>query len=59
MAEGERVMNAASIEDNLIVDLAGGRSVSVPLACYPVFSMHHKMIEIHGGLELVLGFTDQ
>lgn len=52
-------MNAASIEDNLIVDLAGGRSVSVPLACYPVFSMHHKMIEIHGGLELVLGFTDQ
>ena len=32
---GERVTNVASTEDNLIVDLADGRSISVPLAWYP------------------------
>jgi hypothetical protein len=32
---GERVTNVASTEDNLIVDLADGRSISVHLAWYP------------------------
>ena len=31
----EPVTNVASTEDNLIVDLADGRSISVPLAWYP------------------------
>jgi hypothetical protein len=32
---GERVTNVASSDDNLIVELADGRSISVPLAWYP------------------------
>jgi hypothetical protein len=32
---GERVTNVASTDDNLIVELADGRSISVPLAWYP------------------------
>jgi hypothetical protein len=32
---GERVTNVASTADNLIVELADGRSISVPLAWYP------------------------
>lgn len=32
---GERVTEVACTEDNLIVDLADGRSISVPLAWYP------------------------
>jgi hypothetical protein len=32
---GERVANVASTDDNLIVELADGRSISVPLAWYP------------------------
>jgi hypothetical protein len=32
---GERVMNVAFTDDNLIVELADGRSISVPLAWYP------------------------
>jgi hypothetical protein len=31
---GERVTNVASTDDNLIVELADGRSISVPLAWY-------------------------
>ncbi|MGB7563578.1 MAG: DUF2442 domain-containing protein [Prochlorococcaceae cyanobacterium] len=33
---GERVIEAACSEDKLIVDLADGRSISVPLAWYPL-----------------------
>jgi hypothetical protein len=33
---GERVTDVACTEDNLIVDLADGRSISVPLAWYPL-----------------------
>jgi hypothetical protein len=32
---GERVTDVACTEDKLIVDLADGSSISVPLACYP------------------------
>ena len=32
---GERVIEVACTEDKLIVDLADGRSISVPLAWYP------------------------
>jgi len=32
---GERVTNVASTDDNLIVELADRRSISVPLAWYP------------------------
>jgi hypothetical protein len=32
---GERVTNVAYTEDNLIVELADGRSISVPLTWYP------------------------
>ncbi len=32
---GERVTDVACTEDMLIVDLADGRSISVPLAWYP------------------------
>ncbi|MFZ0407506.1 MAG: DUF2442 domain-containing protein [Cyanobium sp.] len=32
---GERVTNVISIDDNLIVELADGRSISVPLAWHP------------------------
>ena len=32
---GERVTDVACTEDKLIVDLADGRSISVPLAWYP------------------------
>ena len=32
---GERVIEAACTEDKLVVDLADGRSISVPLAWYP------------------------
>ncbi len=32
---GERVKDVACTEDKLIVDLADGRSISVPLAWYP------------------------
>jgi len=32
---GERVVDVACTEDKLIVDLADGRSISVPLAWYP------------------------
>jgi hypothetical protein len=32
---GERVTNIAFTDDNLIVELAEGRSISVPLAWYP------------------------
>ena len=32
---GERVTNVAFTDDNLIVELADGRSISVPLAWYP------------------------
>jgi len=33
---GERVIEVACTEDKLIVDLADGRSISVPLAWYPL-----------------------
>lgn len=32
---GERVTNVASTDDSLIVELADGRSISLPLAWYP------------------------
>lgn len=32
---GERVIDVAFTDDKLIVDLADGRSISVPLAWYP------------------------
>ncbi len=32
---GERVVEVACTEDKLIVDLADGRSISVPMAWYP------------------------
>lgn len=32
---GERVIEVACTEDKLIVDLADGRSISVPMAWYP------------------------
>lgn len=32
---GERVTEVACTEDKLVVDLADGRSISVPLAWYP------------------------
>jgi len=32
---GERVIEVAFTEDKLLVDLADGRSISVPLAWYP------------------------
>jgi hypothetical protein len=32
---GERVVDLACTEDKLVVDLADGRSISVPLAWYP------------------------
>lgn len=32
---GERVIDVACTDDKLIVDLADGRSISVPLAWYP------------------------
>ena len=32
---GERVIEVACTEDKLVVDLADGRSISVPLAWYP------------------------
>ena len=32
---GERVLEVACTEDKVVVDLADGRSISVPLAWYP------------------------
>jgi hypothetical protein len=41
---GERVTNVASTKDYLMVDLADGRSISVPLAWYPRF-LHASQVD--------------
>ena len=57
---GERVTNVASTDDSLIVELADGRSISLPLAWYPRLLHASQDDRDHWKwLELVLGFTGQ
>jgi hypothetical protein len=50
---GERVTEVAFTEDKLIVDLANGRSIAIPLAWYPRL-LHATALERENGKSLVL-----